>query len=99
MNGNNIGSLLVNARYANGGAPVAGAKMTLRRDGEYIGEYYLGGDGKSDGIILEPGEYSVSVTAPGFADSGEYVFPVMKNITTLQNVSMFPNSGGGEGEI
>lgn len=99
MNGNNIGRLLVNARYANCGAPVSGAKMTLRKEGEYIGEYFMGKDGKSDGIILQPGEYSVSVTAPGFADSGEYVFPVMKNVTTLQNVSMFPNGGSGEGEI
>lgn len=90
MNGENMGRLVVNIRYANGGVPVREGRVILRRGNTVVGEYNGGEDGKAAVDFLEAGDYFLTVSAPGFFDSAEYVLPIMNRITTLQNVEMFP---------
>ena len=90
MNGQNFGRLVVNMRYANGGAPVRSGRVVLRQGDRVVGEYLGVDDGKVSVDYLEAGEYSLFCSAAGFFDSAEYTLPIINSVTTLQNVEMFP---------
>lgn len=94
MNGQNFGRLVVNMRYANGGAPVRDCSVVLQQGDNVVGEYLGGDDGKVSVNFLESGEYSLFCSAAGFFDSARYTLPIINSVTTLQNVEMFPQKSG-----
>lgn len=91
MDTNAIGYLIVNVRYANGASPVVNARIVLKRGNETLGEYITGLDGKTETITLQmANNYMINVYADGFIESEYGDIPIMQNITTIQNVGMFP---------
>lgn len=91
MNKGALGNLLVNVRYANGASPVENGKVILKKSEVVLGEYSTDMDGKTPLISLAVGnDYSVSVFAEGFWKKEYLEIPIVRNITTIQNVNMFP---------
>ncbi len=91
MENMDIGYLTVNVRYANGASPVKNGRILLSKNMESLYEYLADSDGKTEPIPLEIGDdYSIKVFADGFVE-GEYDdIPIIRNVTTLQNVNLFP---------
>ena len=92
MNEYGMGELLINVRYANNAVPVMLARVIIRNsEGDVIGEYFTGEDGKIEAVILPaPEEYTANILADGFIEVEETNIPIETNNRTIHTVRIFP---------
>ncbi|MBQ7968618.1 MAG: carboxypeptidase regulatory-like domain-containing protein [Clostridia bacterium] len=89
MNGQNVGRIVVNTRYANSASPTAEANIAVLSDGNVLDSFAVS-EGKGVSKALQVGDYTLNITANGFFDTVISNINVSDGVDTVATVQLFP---------
>ena len=100
MNGQSVGYLVVNARYANSAVPINNAYVTVESGDDFFSQSFTVSEGgKTERIALPINTYTVSVFAEGFLGKTFYDIGVNDLTDMLIDAQLFPSYDNADREV